>query len=415
MRRISTNMPNADLQYQMRLRDYKLNEMQTGIGSSRRMNNLRDDPIAAAHSTRLSSHITHLNRYTQNIDTARGEYSLAETSMNQSVQVLQRIRELAVQGSNGTYSKDELNYMATETNELLKELVSMANTRTADGRTLFGANDTRNDPFVALKSRVPGIEGAVISEVRYAGNIVANQTEIGEGTRINLNFAGNKVYWAENQQLFARRDVLDYVVKEDSAINIDGTQISLKAGDNIHGIIAKINDSDLAVKASLDPVTNSFSIETTVPHQVWIDEDPESRVLKDIGLLAESGSRPPENLHKDVMVGGGSLFDMVIGLRDSLLSGDQEAVGGRILGGLDKSLNNLLNNMADLGARTERLDHSYARLDSERLNVTAVNSKLTDIDMTEAITNLKMLEYTQKAAYQSASKVLQSNLMDFIR
>lgn len=415
MRRVSTNMPNTDLQYQMRLKDFKMNEMQTGIGSSRRLNNLRDDPIAAAHSTRLSSHITHLTRYSDNIGTAQGEYSLAETSMDQSVQVVQRLRELAVQGSNGTYSKEDLGYMAIETNELLKELVSMANTRTADGRTLFGANDTKNDPFVAMKSRVEGIEGAVISEVRYAGNITANQTEIGEGTRIDLNFAGNKVYWAENQQIFAQRDTLDYVVKEDSTISIDGKEIALKTGDNIHGIISKINDSDLAVKASLDPVTNSFTIESTVPHQIWIDEDPDSKVLKDIGLLAESGTRPPENLHKDVMVGGGSLFDMVIGLRDSLLTGDQEAVGGRILGGLDKSLGNLLNNMADLGARNERLDHSFARLDSEKMNVIAVNSKLTDIDMTEAITNLKMLEYTQKAAYQSASKILQSNLMDFLR
>ena len=415
MRRVSTNMPNTDLQYQMRLKDFKMNEMQTGIGSSRRLNNLRDDPIAAAHSTRLSSHITHLTRYSDNISTAQGEYSLAETSMDQSVQVVQRLRELAVQGSNGTYSKEELGYMAIETNELLKELVSMANTRTADGRTLFGANDTKNDPFVAMKSRVEGIEGAVISEVRYAGNITANQTEIGEGTRIDLNFAGNKVYWAENQQIFAQRDTLDYVVKEDSTISIDGKEIALKTGDNIHGIISKINDSDLAVKASLDPVTNSFTIESTVPHQIWIDEDPDSKVLKDIGLLAESGTRPPENLHKDVMVGGGSLFDMVIGLRDSLLTGDQEAVGGRILGGLDKSLGNLLNNMADLGSRNERLDHSFARLDSEKMNVIAVNSKLTDIDMTEAITNLKMLEYTQKAAYQSASKILQSNLMDFLR
>jgi len=415
MRRVSTNMPNTDLQYQMRLRDFRMNEMQSGIGSSRRLNNLRDDPIAAAHSTRYSSHITHLERYAKNVGTAQGEYSLAETSMNQSIQVVQRLRELAVQGSNGTYAREDLTYMATEANELLKELVSMANTRTADGRAMFGANDTLNDPFVALKSRVPGMEGAVISEVKYAGNIVANQTEIAEGARIDLNFAGNKVFWAEDQQLYAQRDVLDYVVREDSTISIDGKEISLKSGDNIHGIIAKINNSDLAVKASLDPVTNSLTLETTVPHQIWIDEPVDNRVLKDLGVLSETGSRPPENLHKDVVVGGGSLFDMVIGLRDSLLAGDQEAVGGRILGGLDTSLNNLLNNISDLGARNERLDHTFARLDNEKMNVLAMNSTLTDLDMTEAVTNLKMLEFTQKAAYQSASKILQSNLMDFLR
>jgi len=408
-------MPNSDIQYQMRLRDFKLNEMQKGIGSSRRINNLRDDPIAAAHSTRYSSHITHLERYAKNIGTAQGEYSLAETSMNQSIQVVQRLRELAVQGSNGTYAKEDLTYMATEANELLNELVSMSNTRTADGRAMFGANDTLNDPFIALKGRVPGMDGAVISDVKYAGNIVTNQTEIGEGARIDLNFAGNKVFWAEDQQVFAQRDVLGYVVKNDSSISIDGKDIQLKAGDNIHGIISKINASDLAVKASLDPVTNSLTLETTVPHQIWIDEPEGNSVLKDLGVLSESGSRPPNNLHKDAVVGGGSLFDMVIGLRDSLLAGDQEAVGGRILGGLDRSLNNLLNNISDLGARTERLDNTASRLDSEKMNVIAVNSKLTDLDMTEAVTNLKMLEFTQKAAYQSASAILKTNLMDFLR
>ena len=369
MRRVSTNMSNTDMQYQMRLRDARLSEMQKGIGSSRRLNNLRDDPIAAAHSTRYSSHIVHLDRYAANIGTAKGEYSLAETSIDQSVQVVQRLRELAVQGSNGTYTPEDLRNMATETNELLSELMSMGNTRSADGRAMFGGNDTLGDPFVALKGRVDGMEGSVITEVKYSGNIVENQTEISEGARIDLNFAGNKVFWADNQQIFARRDVLDYVATEDGSFSIDGKEVRVKAGDNIHGIISKINGSDLSVKASLDPVTNSMTLESTVPHQIWMDESPDSRILKDIGLLAESGSRPPENWHSDVVVGGGSLFDTVIGMRDSLLAGDQEAIGGRILGQLDKSLGNLLNNMSDLGARSERLDQSSARIDNEKMNV----------------------------------------------
>lgn len=415
MRRISSAMPNTDMQYQMRLRDFRMNEMQSSIGSSRRLNNLRDDPIAAAHSTRFQSHVTHLDRYSKNIDYAKGEYSLAETSMNQSVQVLQRLRDLAVQGSNGTYSKENMGYMAAEADQLLHELISMGNARSADGRALFGGNDTLEDPFVVMEGRVPGIEGSAITSVNYSGNIVTNKADISENSRIDLNFAGNSVFWAEQQQVYGQRDVLEYVVTEDSDISIDGRTIGLKTGDNVHSIIQRINDSDLAVKASLDPVTNSLTLETTVPHQIWLDEAPADNVLKDLGILSESGSKPPENLHKDVVVGGGSLFDMVISLRDSLIAGDGESVGGRILGGLDTSLDNLMYNMADLGSRSERLEHSYARLDSERLNVISMNSKMTDLDMTEAITNLKMLEYTQKAAYQSAAKILDTKLMDFLR
>ncbi len=415
MRRISSGMPNADMQYQMRLRDFRMNEMQSSIGSSRRLNNLRDDPIAAAHSTRYQSYVTHLDRYARNIDYAKGEYSLAETSMDQSVQIVQRLRELAVQGSNGTFTKEDMGYMAAEANELLNELVSIGNARSADGRALFGGNDTLDDPFVVMKGRVPGMEGTAITSVNYTGNIVANKTDISENATIDLNFKGNSVFWAEKQQIFAQRDALEYVVTQDSEFSIDGTKIALQTGDNVHSIIQKINDSDIAVKAFLDPVTNSMTLETTIPHQIWLDEAPDDRVLKDLGILAESGSRPPANLHKDVVVGGGSLYDMIISLRDSLLAGDNESVGGRILGGLDKSLGTLLYNLSDLGSRSERLDQTYARLDSERLNVISMNAKLTDVDMTEAITNLKMLEYTQKAAYQSASKILDTKLMDFLR
>ena len=415
MRRISSGMPNADMQYQMRLKDFRMNEMQSSIGSSRRLNNLRDDPIAAAHSTRYQSHVTHLDRYARNIDYAKGEYSLAETSMNQSVQIVQRLRELAVQGSNGTYGKEDLGYMASEANELLDELVSIANGRSADGRALFGGNDTIDDPFVVMEGRVPGMEGSTVTSVKYSGNIVANKANIDENAEIDLNFTGNSVFWAEQQQIFGQRDTLEYVVTEDTGISIDGKNITLKTGDNVHAVIQKINSADLAVKASLDPVTNGLTIETTIPHQIWIDEAPDSRVMKDLGILAESGSRPPTNFQNDVVVGGGSLFDTVIAMRDSLLKGDNEAVGGRILGGLDQSLNNLVYSMSELGSRSERLDQTYARLDSERLNVISMNAKLTDLDMTDAITNLKMLEYTQKAAYQSASRILDTNLMDFLR
>ncbi len=415
MRRISSSMPNTDMQYQMKVRNFKLNQIQNNIGSSHRINNLRDDPLAAAHSTRYGSHITQLTRYTRNIETARGEYSLAETAMNQSVEVVQRLRELAVQGSNGSLAKEDLKNMAAEVNQLLDELIVMGNTRGGDGRALFGASDTLNEPFVPLKSRVEGIEGPAVSRVLYAGSITANQTEVDEGSRIDLNFAGNKVFWADNQQIFAKRDVLDYVATQDSSFSIDGKTINILEGDNIYGIISKINGSDLAVKASLDPVSNSLTLETTVPHQIWLDESADNPVLKDLGLLVKGNTRPPENLSPDVSIGGGSLFDSVIAFRDSLIAGNQEAVGGRVLQGLDSSLGNLLNNLADLGARSTRLDHTYARLDTEKMNVRAMNTKLTDLDMTEAITNLKMVEYTQKAAYQSASRILQPSLMDFLR
>jgi flagellar hook-associated protein 3 FlgL len=112
---------------------------------------------------------------------------------------------------------------------------------------------------------------------------------------------------------------------------------------------------------------------------------------------------------------GGSLFDQALSLRDALLEGDQERVGGAIVGGLDKGLDSLLRNLADLGAKSERLDITSGRLGEEQGAIGDWKSRLADLDLTEAITEMSMLEYTQKAAYQVAGRILQPTLMDFLR
>jgi len=169
------------------------------------------------------------------------------------------------------------------------------------------------------------------------------------------------------------------------------------------------------VKAALYPVTGSLNLETTVPHQIWL-EPAEGTALVDAGLLTDSGSaRPPANWNPDATVAGGSLFDQALELRDALLDGDQDRVGGAVLGGLDKGLDSLLRNLADLGARTERLEISSTRLAEEAGAIADWKSILADLDLTQAITEMSMLEYTQKAAYQVAGRILQPTLMDFLR
>jgi flagellar hook-associated protein 3 FlgL len=158
-----------------------------------------------------------------------------------------------------------------------------------------------------------------------------------------------------------------------------------------------------------------LNLETTVPHQIWL-EPAGGTALVDMGLLTDAGGTlPPSNWHADAVVTGGSLFDQGLALRDALLDGDQDRVGGAIVGGLDKGLDSLLRNLADLGSKNERLDITSSRLGEEAGSISDWKSRLADLDLTEAITEMSMLEYTQKAAYQVAGRILQPTLMDFLR
>ena len=106
---------------------------------------------------------------------------------------------------------------------------------------------------------------------------------------------------------------------------------------------------------------------------------------------------------------------MVIDLRDQLYVGNTINIGGSSLKGLSLGQDNLISSIASLGSHEERLQTVKDRLNSEIPETIAQNSGEVDLDMTKAITDLKMLEYTQKAAMQVAGRILQPTLLDFLR
>ncbi|WP_455383379.1 flagellar hook-associated protein 3 [Salinispira pacifica] len=415
MNRISTNMMNDDMQYQLRNREAMLNDMQNKIASQRRILNLRDDPAAAANSTRYQSYLARLSRYTQNIQSAMDKHQTAEGYMREAVDIMQRVRELAVQGANGTYTKDDLQNMGQEVNQLLGELVKIGNARSPDGTMIFAGLSTRSQPFRMVSGNVPGADGQVATNIEYVGDIGHNRTDISDVATANLNFPGNQVFWAEHQQIIPSVNATSYVVQQDSTIYIDNVPIDLKAGDNVYAIMQKINDSAAAVKASLDPVSSAMVLQSTTPHQIWLEDGPGGTVLKDLGIVNSTNGNPPHNIANGTRVYGGSLFDMVMRLRDALYSGNTLDVGGSALRGIDSGLNNLLSNLGRLGAESERLDLTLKRTESEIPDVTGQNSHLVDLDMTKAITDLRMLEYTHQAALQTAARILPPTLLDFMR
>lgn len=414
MDRVSTNMSNNDMQYYMQLRSSQMNDLQNKMGEQTRIHNLRDDPVSAAHSVRYLSGIKRMERYSRNIDMILGENRVAEGYMKSANDILHRIRELAIQGGNDTYTKEEKMVIGNEVNELLNELVSIANAKSPDGTSMFAGDRTRSDAYRVLTGSVPGGRGNVITSVEYRGSINENEIEISEGSYIKNGFPGNQVFWAEHQQIISGKDAKNYTAPEDTRIRIDNAVIDIKAGDNVYAVIARINNSDAAVKASLDPVKNSLVLETTTPHEIWLEDGAGGTVLQDLGLVSGKG-RPPYNLAKDAVIGGGSLFDMIINMRNQLYEGNTLNIGGAGLKGITIAQNNLIGNIARLGSTEERLKKVQARLAYEIPEVKDRNSKETDLDMSEAITDLKMLEYTHKAAMQTAARILQPTLLDFLR
>ncbi|NLJ45716.1 MAG: flagellar hook-associated protein 3, partial [Treponema sp.] len=369
----------------------------------------------AAHAVKYASFVSRLVRFEKNAAFAEDRYRISEGYVRQAVDIVQRVRELAVQGANGVFTKQDTGYMAAEVNELLEELASIANAQGPDGKYLFAGTEAGTQPFRLVRGFVAGAGEEQIIDVQYTGNISARDAEITQGSYAVLDQPGNEVFWAERQRIFSSRDAAEYRVLEPSVIRVDGRSIELRPGDTVHAVIAKINDSGAPVKAFLDPARNSLVMEGTFPHQIWLEEGRGGRVLTDLGILRDTDAPPPDNVSPTAQISGGSLFDAVKALRDSLYKGDVIETGGRVLGVLDAGLENLNHRVAELGARTERLAATRSRLNKEIPDVTALLAGERDLDMTEAITDLKMLEYTHQASLQTAGRLLPKTLLDFLR
>lgn len=414
MQRISSQLNNSDTQYYLRRQEIRQNKMNAQIGSQSKIGSLRDDPIAAGHLVRYESYVSRVEQFEKNAQTLADNFEVRDGYINQNLQIMQRIRELAVTGANGTYTQDDLKNMATEVNELLKELVQNANAVGPDGKSLFAGTRTAGIAFDVEMANVPGADEALIEKVRYNGNIGVNKIEVDENAYLTVDTAGNKIFWAESQQIMGQRDLGSWQNNIDSVISIDGIDVKVNAGDNIYALVAKINDSGATVKASVDPITNGLNLISTDSHQIWL-EDKSGSVLNEIGIIKDSSQLPPYNIESNVKVSGGSMFDAVIALRDSMLKGDTEAIGGRVLGSIDQGMSNLTTRLAKSGSDYERAMNNVERSKTTNLNVTRMISREGDVDLTKAITDLKMLEYVNQATLSNAGKMYSSTLLDYMR
>jgi len=415
MRRVSTDMPNNDIQYYLRRQEDALMNMQKSISSGNRLNNLRDDPLAASHAVRYQSYLARLERFENNTLYAKDHFNQIDIYLQRSVDVMQRIRELAVSGANGIYSKDDTKNMASEVNELLKELVTISNAVGPDGKQLFGGDKAFTEPFRIVEGTIDGGGETLVVNVEYRGAGPSRHAEISDGSYTNLDISGGEAFWAERMQIFSSIDATNWRAAENGAFYVDGYEIPVMAGDTLPAIVAKINDSGAPVKASIDIQTKGLMITGTNPHLIRMEDKQGSRTLEELGIIQFNNDPSAPNWSPASRVAGGSVFDMVIRLRDALYRHDTDFVGSLGIGGMDLALESMGTRLTDIGSRQERVTMTWQRLNQEIPNVTAMIAREASINMITAATDLAMLDFAHKATLQTAAKIVPPTLLDFLR
>ncbi|GHV53785.1 flagellar hook-associated protein FlgL [Spirochaetia bacterium] len=415
MRRVSTNMPNTDMQYYLQRQEEGRNNIQSKIAKQTKILELRDDPLAASHAVRYDSYLARLKRFEDNALYAREHYQATHDYLYATTDVLQRIRDLSVQGANGIYTQDDMKNMASEVNYLIKELVSLSNSTDPDGKQVFAGDKVFTEPFRAVEGTVPGGGESMVVRVEYRGTGASRKTEVTDGVYSELDIGGGEAFWAEKMQVLSTTDATDYRAAADGAFFVDGVEIPVNTGDTLHAIVAKINDSSAPVKAYVDPETRGLALEGTNAHLIRMEDRQDSSVLRNLGIIQQNSETNAPNWSNTARVSGGSVFDMAIRLRDALYRGDQDFVGSQGIGGIDLALNNVTARLADISSRSERADMTWKRLNQEIPDVTAQLSREIGLDLATAAMELAQMDLAHKASLQVAAKILPTTLLDFLR
>jgi flagellar hook-associated protein 3 FlgL len=124
-----------------------LSKLQSQAGTQARITRPSDDPAGTAESMRIRADQRAMTQYGTNIDDGLNWLSTADSALTNATDLLQKVRDLVVQGSNsGSLSASAREAIATQLDALKPALLSAANTQFA-GRPIFAGNSNAGVAF----------------------------------------------------------------------------------------------------------------------------------------------------------------------------------------------------------------------------------------------------------------------------
>lgn len=154
-----------------------LTRTQQQIASGLRVLTPADDPAAAVRILDIGKSIEESKQFLSNIEIARSRLSLEEVTLTSATHVMQRVRELAVQGANETLTPSDHGAIEAEVRQALDELLGLANSQNANGEFLFSGFLSQTQPFTGTLNTAPLGFG-------YAGDGNQRMLQIGDARQI---------------------------------------------------------------------------------------------------------------------------------------------------------------------------------------------------------------------------------------
>lgn len=134
---INSNIMSMNAQRNISSAQSEQNQAMERLTSGKRINSAADDAAGLAISNRMTSQIKGLDQAIRNANDGISLIQTAEGALDESTNILQRMRELSVQSANGTYDEGNRNTLNAEVQQLVKELDRISETTSFNGQNVL--------------------------------------------------------------------------------------------------------------------------------------------------------------------------------------------------------------------------------------------------------------------------------------
>jgi flagellin len=407
------------------------------LSSGMRINSAKDDAAGLQISNRLTSQINGLGVAQRNANDGISMTQTAEGAMSASTDILQRMRELALQSANGSNSSDDRAALQKEVSALQEELTRIADTTSFGGQQLLNgdfatknfqvganANETISVSLNDISADAIGQNaiktgGTLFGAAAGAGTAFNTSTDTAVDISGNLGSSGVTDTSGNNAQALAVAiNALNTGVKAETSISAEIAGLTsadtgiLTVGTNTfdladyNGSLSELT-SDLGksgINATYDSANEKVTINETGVAGVMIVGDGASTatldgvlgdgsgVVKDASINLTSSSSFNVAGTDEFATAGGSGLDKISDVDLKTQNGAQSS-----LAVIDAALANIDNQRADLGAVQNRFDYTISNLANIQENVSASRGRIQDTDFAVETANLTKNQILQQA------------------
>lgn len=362
---INHNMNAMNAHRNMGMNTVNAGKSMEKLSSGLRINRAGDDAAGLAISEKMRGQIRGLDQASRNAQDGISLIQTAEGALNETHSILQRMRELAVQGANDTNETVDRNAINEELSSLKTEITRIGKATQFNGKNLLDGTLGSNVTVGANLTVANGIN-KVTTNGTAADTYTINFTNNAGDTDITIT----DTLTGSSQTITA---VADPAANASSNVTFDAFGITLEVNSGLNAGIANTDGQTVTVAAA------------GVDFQIGANNETEQKLNVTI-----------DDMQADALGIGGSSANVLWSVDDVTVS--TAANARESIDVIEKAINQVSTQRSKLGAFQNRLEHTIANLGTSSENLTAAESRIRDVDMAKEMMSFSKNNILSQAA-----------------